>query len=57
MKTRHKVEKKEDMWFAWFPVRLDDDRICWFDKVKRTPIYANGFFMYYSYKDLTQDNK
>lgn len=52
MKTKFKKEKREEHWFAWFPVKLRDNRFCWLEIVNRTPIYANGMFQYYVYESI-----
>lgn len=49
MRINLRIKRKEENWFAWYPVKMSDDTFCWLEKVKRTPIYANGFFRYYSY--------
>ena len=54
MKTKLKEIKKKDVWFAWYPVKLDDNHICWLEYVKRTPIYGyyGTVFMYYVYQSM-----
>lgn len=49
MKIDLTIKRKKGDWFAWFPVKMNDNKIVWLEKVTRTPIYAGGFFMYYSY--------
>ena len=53
MQTRLKQIKKKDVWFAWYPVKLDNNRICWLEYVKRTPIYVyETEFLYYIYQSM-----
>lgn len=49
MKIDLQIRRKKEVWFAWYPVKMNDNRIVWLEKVVRTPIYADGFFQYYSY--------
>ncbi len=50
MKLKLEIKRTSSNWFAWHPVKLNDNRFAWLEKVSRTPIYANGFFQYYSYQ-------
>ena len=50
MKKEIKIKRTSGNWFAWYPVKLNDNRFAWFEKVLRTPIYADGYFQYYSYE-------
>jgi hypothetical protein len=42
---------KLDKWYAWYPVRLDDSRLVWFEYVERREIPFWDYF-YYSYKEI-----
>lgn len=53
MRIDLRIKRKKEYWFAWFPVKTNDNTYAWFEKVIRTPIYADGYFMYYSYDYLT----
>lgn len=40
---------EEDIWFAWRPVRLNNGKIAWLEKVtRRRDGYFGGFWYYYS---------
>ena len=46
MKKEIKIKRTSGNWFAWYPVKLNDNRFAWFEKVLRTPIYADGYFQF-----------
>lgn len=53
MRIDIRIKRKKENWFAWFPVKMNDNRFCWLEKVIRTPIYAGGCFQYYVYNYKT----
>ena len=55
MRINTKIKRKRDIWFAWYPVMVDSD-IVWLEKITRTPIYADGFFMYWNYNYYNKDD-
>ena len=55
MKINLEVKRQEKEWFAWFPVRMEDNRFVWLEKVRRIPIYADVFFQYYIYLSIKEN--
>lgn len=47
----------EDVWFAWYPVRLTNDKLIWWKKVKRTtdnrPVQYEGLFPIVTYEEIS----
>jgi len=45
-----KNQKKTDgTWFAWYPVKNNNNEWVWLETLERTGIYVYGDFMYFSY--------
>lgn len=40
-------------WFAWYPVRLDDNEVRWMENVGRKAIYYYGDFSNWVYRSAT----
>lgn len=40
-REKERYEKWHD-WFAWYPVRLDDDRVVWLETIRRRIEYGYG---------------
>lgn len=58
MKINLEIKRQEKEWFAWFPVKMSDNRFVWLEKIKKIPIYAYGLFQYYIYEYLsTKENE
>ncbi len=47
-------EKRNYIWFAWYPIKLINGQWIWLEKVKAQKLYR-GFRQFYRIKELEND--
>ena len=55
---RYKTKQKQpDIWFAWYPVKNNNDVWVWLEKLNRIPVNIYDSFIYFTYSDITDDQR